>query len=145
MEDTHAEPAHDIPQGRRAPALLASGLAGLAGAALLAAGAAWLVASGRVRPPFEYPMFALVFALVFGGFSLAEVPLMVFALRRLLVERVGNRRAVTGLNSVYVLFAAVYALPVFFFTGNLAWGWLLSTLALLRLASSLIFVRVPRP
>ena len=69
---------------------------------------------------------------------------MVFAMRRLLAERAGNRRAVTGLNAVYVLFAAVYALPVFFFTGNLAWGWLLSALALVRLSTSLIFLRVPR-
>lgn len=145
MDGTHVEPAHDVQNRDRAPGVFASSLVGLAGAVLLAAGAAWLVAGGRVRPPFSHPMFALVFAIIFGGFSLVEVPLMVFAMRRLLVERPSNRRAVTGLNAVYVLFAAIYALPVFFFTGNLAWGWILSALSLLRFATSLIFIRVPPP
>jgi hypothetical protein len=143
MDRIHAEPVQDLSHGAPGP-LLASGLAGLAGAALLAGAAAWLVATARVRPPFDHPMFALVFAVVFGGFSLIEIPLMVFAMRRLLAERPGNRRAVIGLNGVYVFFAAVYALPVFFFTGNLVSAWLLSAFALLRLATSLIFLRVPR-
>lgn len=141
----HTEPVPEAEKAGRSPALLNSSLAGLLGASLIAAAAAWLVAGGTVRPPFQHPMVTSVSFVVFGAFSLAEVPIMVFAMRRLLVERPENRRAVTGLNAVYVLFAAVYALPLFFLTGALEWAWLLSALALLRFATSLLFVRVPRP
>lgn len=144
MDGLQIDPPEELHDGRDVPPLAASGLAGLACAALLTTVGAWLVSAGRVNPPFEHPMFALLFAIVFGGVSLVEVPLMVFAMRRLLAERPMNRRMVTGLNAVYVLFAAVYALPVFLFTGSLAWGWILSAFALLRLAASLIFVRVPQ-
>ena len=145
MEGTHTEPSPEVQAPVRSSGLLVSSLVGLAGAGLLTALAAWLVAGQHVRPPFEHPMIVLAFAVVFGAFSLVEVPIMVFALRRLLIERAGNRRAVTGLNGIYVLFAAVYALPVFFFTGSQTWDWLLSALALLRFTTSLIFVRAPRP
>ncbi len=124
--------------------LLLSGLGGLLGNALLTALAAWLVASETLSVLLPYPTVALLLGVVFGGFSLAEIPVMVFALRRLLVERRGNRGFVLGLNVLYVFFAAVYAAPALLLTGSLGWGLALSSLSLLRFATSLLFLQAPR-
>lgn len=121
--------------------LLWTGLAGLLTAGLAAALAAWLVSSGRIKPPLSYPALTLLLAAVFGAFSLAEIPVMVVALRRLAVERAGNRGVVLALNALYVFFAAVYGLPVLLLTGSLGWGLALCGLSIVRLASSLAFVR----
>lgn len=131
--------------------LLLTGLGGLLLAALLAAVAAWLVTSGNLKPPLPHPLIASILGATFGAFSLAEIPLMVYALRRLEIERrpaaggagQGNRPAVLGLNVLYVSFAAVYGVPVLLFAGSLGWGLGLSSLALVRLATSLLFVARP--
>lgn len=131
--------------------LFLTGLGGLLLAALLASGAAWLVSSGTLEPPLPYPLITGMFAAVFCAFSLAEIPLMVYTMRRLEIERrpesggadQGNRPAVLGLNALYVCFAAVYGLPVILFTGNLGWGLALCSLAVVRLATSLLFVARP--
>ena len=131
--------------------LLLTGLGGLLLAALLSASAAWLMSSGTLKPPLPYPLITLLFVAVFGAFSLAEIPLMVFALRRLEIERPpdaggagrGNRPAVLGLNALYVFFAAVYGIPVMLFTGSLGWGLALCSLAVVRLVTSLCFVARP--
>ena len=131
--------------------LLLTGLGGLLLAALLAAGAAWLVTSRTLRPPLPFPLVTWIFAAVFCAFSLAEIPLMVYAMRRLEIERRpdasvagrGNRPAVLGLNALYVFFAAVYGVPVMLLTGSLGWGLALCGLAVVRLAASLLFVPAP--
>lgn len=125
--------------------LLLSGLAGLLLAGLLAGLAVALLAAGIVEPPFSFPPLTLLLVLILGGFSLAEVPLMVFALRRLVIERRGNYGAVLGLNVLYVSFAAVYGLPVLLLTGDLLWGLLLCALTVVRLVSSQLFVRAAAP
>jgi hypothetical protein len=125
--------------------LLWTGLAGLLANASAAAVAAWLVTSGRLKPPLPNPAIVLLIVAVFGVFSLAEIPVMVVALRRLAVERAGNRGVVLGLNALYVFFAAVYGLPVLLLTGSLGGGFTLCGLGVVRLASSLWFVRGPAP
>jgi len=125
--------------------LLWTGLAGLLANALLAALAAWLVTSGRLKPLLPYPTIVLLLVAVFGLFSLAEIPIMIVALRRLAIERQGNRGVVLGLNALYVFFAAVYGVPVLLLSGHLGWGFLLCGLGVVRLVSSLWFVRKPAP
>lgn len=123
--------------------LLWSGLAGLCFDGLLTALATWLVAGGIIRPPFPQPVITLVLALILGGISVGEIPVMILAMRHLAAERPGNQLLVVGLNTVYVFFAAVYGLPVLLLTGSRVWGWLLCSLALVRLATSLILVQTP--
>jgi hypothetical protein len=123
--------------------LALSGLLGLLGCTLMGAVAAWLVASGTVKPWLPYPWATLLFALMLGSFSLAEIPLMVYAMRRLAMERAGNRSLVLGLNALYVSFAAVYGVPVILLTGSLGWGLLLCALGLVRFVASLLFVVPP--
>ncbi len=123
--------------------LLLAGLGGLLVGGLLAAISVWLVSSGIFRPPLSHPAVTLISVLIFGGFSLAEIPMMVFAMRRLILERPGNYRVVMGLNVLYVLFAAVYGVPVFLLAGSITWGLILSSLGLIRFVTSLVFVPEP--
>ena len=123
--------------------LLLSGLGGLFVCGFLTAIAIWLVTSGVIRPPLDYPAVTLLFVVVFGAFSIAEIPMMVFAMRRLVIERKDNYGVVIGLNAVYVSFAGVYALPVLLFTGSVVWGLVLSALGIVRLIASLLRVREP--
>ncbi len=118
-----------------------TGLGGLLACALLAAASAWLVQSGAIRPLLPYPTVAALAALTLGLFSLAEIPMMVFAMRRLLIERVDNQAAVLGLNLIYVAFAGVYGAPVILLTGAVGWGVTLCALGVVRLGTSLVFVK----
>lgn len=123
--------------------LLLGGFAGLLLAGLATGLGLGLLAAGVVKPPFSWLPLTLVLVVILGGFSLAEIPLMVFALRRLAAERQGNLGAVVSLNALYVAFAVVYGLPVLLLTGDRTWGLLLCGLSLVRLASSQLLVREP--
>ncbi|MEJ2212324.1 MAG: hypothetical protein P8129_25330 [Anaerolineae bacterium] len=121
--------------------LLLSGLAGLLLAGLLAGLTVVLLLASVIEPPFSFLPLTLLLVVILGGFSLAEIPIMVFALRRLAVERRSNYGVVLGLNVLYVSFAVVYGLPVLLLTGDLLWGLGLCALSAVRLASSQLFVR----
>ncbi len=123
--------------------LVLSGIGGLLANGALAAGATWLVSSGTIAALLPYPTVTLLLTLILGGFSLAEMPMMVLVMRRLAVERRGNVGFVLGLNALFVFFAAVYGAPVLLITGNLWWGLGLCGLGVVRLAASLLFVHEP--
>ncbi len=119
--------------------MLLSGLAGLAANAALAALAAWLIAAGLVKAPLPHPLVILVATVALGGLSLAEIPMMVLAIRHLAAERSRNQALVLGLNAFFVFFAAVYGVPVLLLTGSLVWGLALCALGLVRLAAEPAF------
>ncbi len=125
--------------------LLLSGLAGLLADAALAGPAAWLIAGGVVKAPFPHPLVTLLATVVLGGLSLAEIPMMVLAIRHLAAQQPSNQKLALGLNAVFVFFAAVYGVPVLLVTGSLVWGVALCALGILRLAAGLLFVREPHP
>ena len=122
-----------------------SGTGGLLACGLLTAIAMWLVISGTLEPPLPHQAVTLLLVVVFGAFSVAEIPMMIFALRRLAAERTENHGIVLGLNALYVFFAAVYGVPVLLLTGSVGWGLALCGLGLLRFATGLAFVREPMP
>lgn len=124
--------------------LLLAGLGGLMFGGLLSAISAWLISSGIIRPPLSHPAVTFITVLVFGGFSLAEIPLMVYAMRRLILERPSNHRIVLGINALYVFFAAIYSVPVFLLAGNKTWGLIVCSFGLARLVTSLVFVSEPQ-
>ena len=121
--------------------LLMSGLGGLLAGGLLAIVAARLVITGVITPPLPWPPLTMLSVLVFGAFSLVEIPMMVFSMRRLLAERPENQGVVMGLNAVYVFFAAVYGVPVLLLTGSMGWSLALCMLCVVRFITSLVFVR----
>lgn len=121
--------------------LILAGIGGLLASLLLAAGTSWIVISGTLSPPLPYHPVTLLLVVILGGLSLAEIPVMVFTMRRLSSERQDNHRIVVGLNSLYVFFAAVYGVPVSLLTGNIGWGLALCALSVVRFATSLAFVQ----
>ena len=123
--------------------LALTGIAGLLVSLLLAVVSTWLVISGILSPPLPYRLVALLLVVVLGGFSLAEIPMMIFTMRRLSAESADNHRVVAGLNALYVLFAAVYGVPVSLLTGSVGWGLALCALSLVRFVTSLAFVQGP--
>ena len=121
--------------------LILAGIAGLLASACLVGISFWLVTSEIVTPPFPYGLVELLLTIVLGGFSVAEIPIMVFAMQSLLVGSAGNKGIATWLNGLYVFFAAVYSVPVSLLTGNVDYTLALSALSIVRFASSLAFVR----
>jgi hypothetical protein len=127
--------------GRFRRNLILAGIAGLLASACLVGISFWLVTSEIVTPPFPYGLVELLLTIVLGGFSVAEIPIMVFAMQSLLVGSAGNKGIATWLNGLYVFFAAVYSVPVSLLTGNVDYTLALSALSIVRFASSLAFVR----
>ena len=125
--------------------LTLAGIGGLLASFLLAGISVWVVTSGMLTPPLPHRPVTLLLAIILGGFSLAEIPVMIFAMRRLSAEHLDNQRVVAGLNALYVFFAAVYGAPVTLLTGSLSWGLALCTLSVVRFVTSLAFVREPAP
>ena len=123
--------------------LILAGIAGLLASLLLAVVSTWLVTSAILSPPLPFHSVALLLAVVLGGFSLAEIPMMLFTMRRLSAESTDNHRVVAGLNALYVLFAAVYGVPVSLLTGSVGWGLALCALSIVRFVTSLAFVPEP--
>jgi len=120
-----------------------SGFAGLMACAALAALAAWLIVAGLIKAPLPHPLVILLATAVLGSLSLAEIPMMVLAIRHLAAERPNDQALVLGLTALFVFFAAVYGAPVILLTGSLIWGLALCALGLVRLAASLLLVREP--
>jgi hypothetical protein len=121
--------------------LILAGIGGLLASLLLAVVSSWMLTSGMLSPPLPYRSVALLLVIVLGGFSLAEIPIMIFTMRRLSAERTDNHRVVAGLNALYVLFAAVYGVPVSLLTGSVGWGLALCALSLVRFVTSMAFVQ----
>ncbi len=121
--------------------LLLAGLGGLFTCALAAILSVWLVMARGYKPPLSYPLVALLLGLIFGGFSLAEIPMMVLIMRRLTIERPNNYSLVWGLNAFYVFFAAVYGATVLLLTGAVVWGMVLCGLGIVRLLASSFLVQ----
>lgn len=130
----------DIPATNLRTRLLVSGLAGLAGGGLLAAGCVWAVESETIPVLLPFPAVGLLLGLAFGAVSLIEIPMMVYAMRRLLVERPDNQGVVLGVNGIFVLFAFIYGIPVILFTGSVGWGLALCSLGFVRFIISLKYV-----
>ena len=123
--------------------LLAAGIGGLLASLLLAAGSLWVVKFGILSPPLPYRSVAWLLSVILGAISLAEIPVMIFTMRRLSTERTENHRLVAGLNALYTFFAAVYGVPVSLVTGNVGLGLALCTLSVVRFVTSLAFVQDP--
>ena len=125
--------------------LVASGLAGLAGAVVLTIACLLVVTSGWFPIFIENPLVIWSLFLLLLFFSLAEIPVMVYSMRRIAAS--GNPKAkylIWLTNTGYIFFAAVYAVPFILLAGSsfllLAAGALLGALSVIRFISTLIFL-----
>jgi hypothetical protein len=121
--------------------LTLSGLAGVASGAALMGGTVWLLRRTGLPPLIAGPaMWALLGLLLL--FSLAEIPLMIFGMRRMAVNAAGRRLAALT-NVAFTFFAAVYATPFLLLTGKVSISLVLAGLCLVRFGGALLFVPSP--
>jgi hypothetical protein len=118
--------------------LALSGGLGVAGGAVLMGGALFL-SQGAILKPLTSGLgtWALLAFLLF--FSLAEIPMMIFAMRHMMGS-LSSRRLVNVTNAAFTFFAAVYAAPYLLLTGRVVIGIGLAGLSLVRFAGALWFV-----
>ena len=115
--------------------LALSGLAGIAGGAALMGGALFVSQRSGLSPLVTgRATLALLGFVLF--FSLGEIPLMIFALRRLTASAGGTRPALVT-NAAFTFFSAVYAAPFLLLTGQVEVSLALAGLCLVRLAGAL--------
>jgi Co/Zn/Cd efflux system component len=120
--------------------VVATGLVGLVGAALLTAVCVWAVWEAWI--PALLPQSAYSWTLFFflAFFSLVEIPVMTFGLRRLAAGNNPKARILALFtNSGYVFFGAVYAAPFILLTGRSGPGLALAALSAARFISTLLF------
>jgi len=117
--------------------LALSGLAGIAGGAALMGGALF-VSQRSGLPPLVTGRATLALLGFVLFFSLGEIPLMIYALRRL-AGSVGGARPAVLTNAAFTFFGAVYAAPFLLLTGQVDVSLALAGLCLVRLAGALWF------
>lgn len=127
------------------PSLLRSGALGL----LLNAGATglciFIVRQGWLPALLPSPWLSGGLFIFLALISLAEIPLMIFGMRKMLDDerlRAGPLVAIT--HGAFVFFAAVYAAPQFLLTASLGPGLVLSGLGLIRWAAAYAFLQPSR-
>jgi hypothetical protein len=115
--------------------LALSGLAGIVGGAALMGGALFVSQRSGLTPLVtgRATLALLAFVLVF---SLGEIPLMIYALRRLTGTAGGARPAMLT-YAAFTFFSAVYAAPFLLLTGQVDVSLALAGLCLVRLAGAL--------
>ncbi len=124
--------------------LLLAGVAGLVGGAILAWLSALIVRRELIPILIGGRWAGAVFAFLLA-LSLAEIPLMVYGLRKIVVtDTPGLDWAAAVTNSAFVAFAAVYGGAFILLTGRIGWGLALCGLGLVRFGASLIFARSDR-
>jgi hypothetical protein len=121
--------------------VLGTGLLGLGGAVFATALCLFAVSQNWLpllvsNPYLVWSLFAFL-----AIFSLAEIPLMIFGIKRM-ARSVDPRGIYVALatNVIYVLFGAVYALPFILLTGRLADGLALAALAIVRFISAMVYL-----
>jgi hypothetical protein len=115
-----------------------SGGLGLAGGAVLTGGTLFLLWRMDLAPLITGlgVWILLGFLLLF---SVAEIPVMIFGMRHMVIASPGTRLAVLT-NAVFTSFAAVYAAPFLLLTGQVGIGVGLAGLGLVRFGAALVFV-----
>ncbi len=92
---------------------------------------------------FPQPLIAWLMFVMLGAFSLTEIPVMIFGIRKMTESKQPATLKVALFTvGAFVAFAAVYALPNLLLTSSRAlWmGAVLSLLALLRFAAAILFL-----
>jgi hypothetical protein len=125
--------------------IITTGLIGLGGAVLLAAASIWVMLQGWIPPLLSQPQYVWGIFLFLLAFSLLEIPVMIFSMRRMIASI--NPRAkyvVMATNAGYTLFAGVYAVPFILLAGHswleLGSGALMAALSFVRFFTSMVFL-----
>ena len=118
-----------------------TGLIGLLGAVGLTALCFFIMAQGWLPRLVSRPVFLWGIFLFLAFFSIVEIPLMVYAIRRIAGGDNPRARPIAYLTNVgYVFFAGVYAAPFILLTGEMWLGAALAMLSLARLIAVIIYL-----
>jgi hypothetical protein len=118
-----------------------TGLIGLAGAVILTALCLYTMTRGWISALLTNPTHVWGLFLFLAVFSVAEIPIMIFGMRRIATSANPRAKYVALLtNTGYTFFAAVYATPFILLTGYLWSGVAMASLSLARFISAVIFL-----
>ena len=118
-----------------------TGLLGLVGAIMVTAFCILVMAQGWIPVILTSPLIGWGLFLFLAVFSVAEIPVMIFGMRRMAASAQARAKTVVLITNVgFAFFGAVYAAPFILLTGNLAAGAALAALSLVRFISAIIFL-----
>jgi hypothetical protein len=117
------------------------GLVGLIGAVIFTAFCVYIVTQDWFSIIITNAWVVLGLFLFLALFSVAEIPVMIFGMRKILESSNRHARAIVYITTAgYTFFAAVYAAPFILLTGNVWAGIALAALSLVRFISAVTFL-----
>ena len=130
--------------------LIISGTLGLAANISLTAVCIFVMASGRISPLLDHSLLISILFFFLLFFSLLEIPVMIFGMRRMLASvNPKAKYVVLVTNFGYTLFAAVYAAPFILLAGRTTFtlfiGALMSALGFARFITAMLFLPISIP
>jgi len=127
-----------------------TGIIGLVGAVIVTGLCLFIMNAGWIPVLVHNPFYVYGLLLFLLAFSVVEIPVMIFAMRRM-IDSVNPRAKYVALitNTGYTFFAAVYAVPFILLAGQssiqLTLGCLMGGLSLVRFITSLVFLPYVKP
>lgn len=123
------------------PSIIITGAIGLIAAVMLTAFCLFIMKQAWLPTLVERPVYVWGLFLFLTFFSIAEIPVMIFGIRRIAASVNPKAKYVALLtNAGYTFFAAVYAAPFILLTGWLGLGIALAALSLVRFISTIIYL-----
>jgi hypothetical protein len=119
-----------------------TGLLGLIGAVIFTAFCILVMVQGWIPAILDsYPLMVWGLFLFLAVFSVAEIPVMIFGMRRMAASTHPRAKLIALVTNIgFTFFAAVYAAPFILLTGYLWAGVALAALSLARYVSAIIFL-----
>jgi len=121
--------------------ILITGLIGLVGAVFLTALCLFVMANEWLPVLIDDTSLAWGIFLFLTFFSVAEIPLMVYGIRRIGESAQASARYIALVATAgYCFFGAIYAAPFILLTGGLTLGAVLASLSFARFVSAVVFI-----
>lgn len=127
-----------------------TGLIGLLGAIIVTGMCLFVMNAGLIPVLVHNPFYVYGLLLFLLFFSVVEIPVMIFAMRRM-IDSVNPRAKYVALitNTGYTFFAAVYAAPFILLAGQssiqLSLGCFMGGLTFVRFITSVVFLPYAKP
>ncbi|MBN1219283.1 MAG: hypothetical protein JXM69_10175 [Anaerolineae bacterium] len=123
------------------PNIVLTGLVGLVGSVLFTAFCILVIVQGWIPIILTSPLVGWGVFLFLAIFSVAEIPVMIFGMRRIAASANPRAKYVALLTNVgFTFFASVYAAPFILLTGNVWAGAALAALSLARFIAAVVFL-----
>lgn len=94
--------------------------------------------SAQIGGLIQHPIAIGVAFVILLGFAIAEIPLMVFGIKKI-AGSTTPRPFLLGTHLVYVTFASVYASIFILLTNQVGLGWVLAAILLVRFGTGVLF------